>query len=76
MTDGQASSAGFLTEIHRLSKDLARKRIELVIAGDPGGLFHLVGWDRRFRLYENLVAAVMARAPCRAQSDPAETRTT
>ena len=59
VTAVKSAGAGFLTEVHRLAMDLAKRQTQLVIAGDLGGLFRLVGWERRFRLFDSLAAAVM-----------------
>jgi hypothetical protein len=62
VTGVKTAGAGFLTEIHRLSRALTEKHVQLVIVGELRGLFRLVGWHRRFRLYDSLVAAAFARA--------------
>jgi hypothetical protein len=64
VTPVKAAGAGFLTEVNRLATALAEKQIELAIAGDLGGLWRLVGWQKRFRLYDDLVAAIIASAEC------------
>ena len=59
VTAVKSAGAGFLTEVHRLASELANKDVQLVIAGELRGLFRLVGWERRFPLYDSLAAAVM-----------------
>ena len=59
VTPVKRAGAAFLTEVHRLASELARKQVQLVIAGDLGGLFRLAGWQRRFRLYNDLADAVI-----------------
>ena len=51
------AGAGFLTEVHRLATRLAEREIQMIIAGNLSGLFRLVGWERRYRIYENLADA-------------------
>jgi hypothetical protein len=59
-TSVESGGSRFLTAVHRLATDLAQKQVQLVIAGDPGGLFRLAGWNRRFRLYHDLLAAMLS----------------
>jgi hypothetical protein len=62
VTPVKTAGAGFLTAVHHLATALAGKQVRLVIAGDLKGLFRLAGWERRFRLYPSLVAALLAWA--------------
>jgi len=75
VTAVKSAGAGFLTEVHRLASELANKDAQLVIAGELGGLFRLVGWERRFQLYDSLAAAVVALAeqcPSRCPGRPVQ----
>jgi hypothetical protein len=58
----RSAGAAFLTEVNRLAEALRKKQVKIVIAGDLGGLFKLVGWHRRFRCYPSLLEAFVARA--------------
>lgn len=84
VTAVKSAGAAFLTEVNRLAMALTAKQIQIVVAGDPGGIFRRAGWMRRFPSYTDLVAAVSApekrhllrrvarsrvqSGPCRAQS--------
>jgi hypothetical protein len=70
VTPVKTAGAGFLTAVHHLATALAGKQVQLVIAGDLKGLFRLAGWERRFRLYDSLVAAIVARAEWCSPGDP------
>jgi hypothetical protein len=65
----RSAGARFLTEVNRFALALARKQVQLVIAGELEGLFRLAGWQRRFRLYPSLVAAVLAWSEWRLGAD-------
>lgn len=56
----QSAGAAFLTKVNQFADSLRQNQIKFVIVGGLRGLFELVGWQRRFRLYPSLLDALMA----------------
>jgi anti-anti-sigma regulatory factor len=56
----QSAGASFLTHVHQFAEALKKKEITIVLVGNLKGLFRMVGWQRRFRLYPSLLDALLA----------------